>query len=293
MVDSNGFGPVAYVDAPPASVPRISLLSAARVLQGPDAGDRWENGFAFLPENCTGVGVADPCESDTRETHAAPDIVKYQPFEVFAGDKCTTLQWATHDFQARAQRLLLAAQSKAIEAEFWTGTLAASESWPNRYLTDGSAVSMTTGANDPEDALACLEQGLADCNNGQRGMIHATKTVVTAWDSLHLLRREGNAILTVNDTIVVAGSGYDGSSHAGAATSGHVWAYATSGMVDVRLGAIYLTPDPADADSFAQATDRSVNLVNWRASRGAAVTWDGCCLLAAEVNVDLCPPGGS
>jgi len=298
VTDTNGFGPQTFVDAPPASVPRVGLVASGRVLQGADAnspdGGRWENGFKFLPENCTGYGVVDPCDS-SRDTHDPPDMVAFQPYEVWAGDKCSPFQFRTHDFQARAQRLLLSGQSKAIEGEFWTGTQAIASNWTNnRYLTDGTAVTVTGGANDPEDALACLEQALADCGNGARGMIHCTKTTLVHWSALHLIIHQGDLITTDNGTIVVAGSGYDGSGPTGtAASSGSVWAYATSGIVEVRLGQIYLTPDPADPDAMAQATDRSLNLVNWRASRPAAATWDGCCLFAAEINAGICPPGGS
>jgi hypothetical protein len=286
-------GPKAVVGAPPASIPRISWVAAARDATEPD--ERWENGFQFLPENCTGLGVTDSCASDERDVHLGPDIVDFQAYEVFAGDKCSPFQFQTRDYQARAQRLLLAGESKQIEKEFWTGALAKAKGWTsNRYLASSSASVVSTGALKAENALACLEQGLADCSEGQRGMIHAPKTIVTHWDALRLVRREGNLILTINDTIVVPGSGYDGSSPTGhAAANQSVWAYATSGIVDVRRGPIRLIPDPADPQAMAQATDRATNLVEWRAYRAAAATWDGCCLLAVEVEVAICPPGGS
>jgi hypothetical protein len=256
--------------------------------------DRWENGFAFLPENCTGAGIDDPCDSDGKTIGENPDIVEVQPFYVWAGSKCTPFQWQTFDYQARARRLLGASLSKQIEKEFWTGTFARAKGWSNPYLANALASDVVVTSGTPIEALACLEQGLAECGTGQRGMIHATRQVVSTWSEQNLLRREGNLILTIHDTIVVPGAGYDGSDPYNAAPKNQsIWAYATSGEVDIRLSDVRLIPDPNDPQAVMQATDRSVNTIEWRAERVASAVWDGCCLLAAEVALDLCIIGGS
>ena len=156
-------------------------------------------------------------------------------------------------------------------------------------LASPTADVVTPGATaTPQVALRCLEAALADCACGARGMIHAPRQLVSAWSQDGLVRHEGGTILTINDTIVVSGAGYDGSSPDGEpATSGSVWAYAT-GIVTVRLSPVVVTPS-----TIEQALDRSVNTIEYRAERMAAAYWDSCCLFAAETDLELCLIGGS
>ncbi len=86
---------------------------------------------------------------------------------------------------------------------------------------------------------------------------------------------------------MIADAGYDGSSPYGAAAEdGSQWAYAT-GIPVVRLGPVAVYPD-----SLAEAINRSTNTVEYRAERLAAVGWDGCCHLAAELNLGWADIGG-
>lgn len=299
-----GAGPRQVVVPPPAAPPRVGLVASSRVVDRDplDPEDRWRNGFEFSPESCAQAGVFDPCDSNPDLEIDTPSAnVEFEPFAVWAGDKCSTFGFLKRDWQGRVRRILEACQSKQIEAEFWSGAQArASEGdWPNRYLAHPDSDVLSSGPENLTPALAMLEQGLADCGCGERGMIHAPRQVVSLWDSLNLLRREGNLILTINDTIVVPGAGYDGSGPGQGggddptptpAGPDSTWVYAT-GLVDVRLDAVTFIPENL-AETLAQATDRSDNTVEVRASRLAAATWDGCCHLAVETNVDLISLGG-
>lgn len=275
----------AAVIAPVNTPALVSLVRSARRVQEDDS--RWENGFAFDPEGCGGGGgIVDPCGDTEKVIGDNPDVVNVTPFVVWEGDKCSSFGFSQRDYEARARRLLEACQSKYIAAELWTGDVATANGWANPYLTDPDSDVVALGAS-PVEALACLEQGLAECQCGQ-GMIHATPQVVTHWVNQNLVIREGGLLITQLGTIVAADGGYDGSGPQGVpAASGSVWAYGT-GMVEVRLGDVAVFPS-----SFAEALNRTTNTIEFRAERMAAATWDKCCLVAAEVDIDLCIVGGS
>lgn len=279
-------GPRASLNGPLAAPPRLGLVAQAAV---DTSAERWESGFSYNPEACgDAAGVADPCESNARNVDRAdanPDLVEVEPFAVWAADTCSALDRG-RDWQGRVRRQLEACRSKQIEAEFWAGTLATAEGWPNRFLRSEDSDVVTAGGTTPVAALACLEQGLADCKCGGRGMIHATPQLVTHWANTGLVRREGNQLLTYLDTIVVAGEGYTGDGPLASDTS-NVWAYAT-GLVQIRLGAIEVY-----GGLTADGVDRSDNTMTAYADQLAAVAWDGCCHLAAEVDLDRCGIGGS
>lgn len=288
-----GTSPRASVDGPSAAPPRLGLVAQAPTIIGND--QRWQGGYAYLPESCgAATGTADPCESAARTVQRAdanPDVVAVEPFVVWAADTCTALAAGGRDFEGRAKRLLNASQSKQVEAEFWSGAQSIESGFNNPRLAndeDSNVVNLTDAAVSPTEALGCLEQGLADCMAGGRGMIHATMATVTHWVALNLVRREGNQLLTYLDTIVVPGAGYDGSGplNNNPAVDDSAWAYATE-MVQVRLGDV-------DVSSRIDGFDNDMqNTITVFAQRLAAVDWSGCCHLAAEVIVPLCGISGS
>lgn len=249
-------------------------------------------GFAFDPESCGVSGTLDGDSCGSGATKSIPDgrdNVEAWPFGVWSGDKCAPFQ-LTRDWRDRAIRQLDASISYQVARELWTGDEAQAMGAPNRYLASIDGDVLTERPTSPTDALAVLEQGLGDCAHGARGVIHATRHTATYWEALNLLRREGNMLLTALDTIVIADAGYDGSGQYGEdATDGSQWAYAT-GMPIVRVGPVFTIPDEGD---MAAATNRATNLVEWRAERKAAVSWDGCCHLAAELDLGWLDLGGA
>lgn len=287
---------------------RLSLINSAPVLDEVAGGtDRWQEEFNFVPEACGDAHVSDPCQSVERVPDARPAPVDVKPFVVWAADRCSTFGFLSNadmatagdgasdeeraqaGYEARAQRFLERCQSKAISGELWEGTQAQDSGWPNQFLASSDADTLTEGPEPVIDVLACLEQALAQCGCGARGMIHATRQLVTHWAALgpSILRREGGLLLTVHDTIVVSDAGYTGTGPNGEPASDSIWAYAT-GMVNVRLSAIELLPA-----RFADAVDRSLNIVDFYAQREASVFWDGCCHFAAEANLAACAFGGT
>lgn len=282
------------VNAPAVSPSARGLLQTVRPVTGDDM--HWQGGFTFAPNGCLTATLADPqCDHNAFDIDGddLPTVVEYTPHVVTVAAKCGALTGTARDeLGARVRSALEAAQGPPIERELWRGDRAISDSLPNFYLAGGSPafVNLTPGADDAIPgfyALSALQAALAECNNGARGMIHASRQVVTMWQRFNVVRLEGTVMLDAYDNWIVAGAGYDGSDPDGDvdATGNTSWAYAT-GLVDVRLGEVVTIPG---LGAIADALDRGNNLMQWQANRIVGATWDGCCHAGARVNVcDTC-----
>lgn len=253
---------------------------------------RWIDGYQIYPDDCDGGHIIDPCQlgsnADVADTGQASVIGPIQPFIIEASDKCSTFG-APHDFRlARAQRKLLAVQSKVLEAEFWNGTKAQSQSWTNnQYLRKSGVTVLGTapvgGAFGWIDGLAALEQAISDGSAWERGVIHASPQLVTHWIAAYLVfPRPSDGLLTTGlGTIVVAGSGYDGTGPQSAINPNRLeWAYATP-VPQIRLGEV--TFSQTDEDTVA--VDRLTNDRTIRASRFASIVMSSCFRAAALITM--------
>lgn len=230
-----------------------------------------------LPASNTTGGTGDYLNAAT---------VAFTPYGIRAEDRCSTLGFEARDYIGRATRQLEAVTGKQVEKEFWAGAQTQASATGNQYLTDGTAVDVTATpgtAMTRQAGFEALEEALAGCGYGPRGMIHCQPQVLPSPNQF-ALRREGNMLLSNLDTVVVPGVGYPGTSPAGATpTAGTTWIYATP-LVDVRLSAPILVPDPAaDGDWRFQALDRERDDIVIRAMRFAAATHDGPCKFAALI----------
>jgi hypothetical protein len=116
-------------------------------------------------------------------------------------------------------------------------------------------------------------------------MIHASAELVSLWAIYGGLQVDGNRLVTLTrGTIVVSGSGYDGTGPSGdpnaTPAANHTWAFA-SGLVHLRMSDIEVTPE-----TMGEALDRTNNTVTYRAMRYAAPIFDPCSGPSA-VYVDL------
>jgi hypothetical protein len=254
---------------------------------------RWISGFAYRPEVCNGGDIIDPNGTTEGTPPALESQINVHPYVVEGVDQRSTFGTPGDDGFAEARgfarRQLLACEGKQIEAELWKGTLSTAAGFGNRYLADSHVV-LVEGDRllGFITALACLEQAIADGTCAQQGMIHCTPKTATMWISAHLCRRIGNLLLTELGTIIVAGSGYDGSSpatgdahldpnHAGKVPSTDSgWAYATT-IVDVRRS------DFISEQPILERLEKTNNTLTTYERRFAAATW-GC--LQAGVHVD-------
>lgn len=281
-------GPQDAVPAPPLAAPAQGLLVAADVIDHTEGDARGMNGVAWSPEHCGDLEVwAASCGSNAAKLAGRnrPANLAAEPFAVIARDECSTFGFRAADYEARARRALDAKQGKAIEAEFWSGTLIPA----NPNLSDATATVVGTGLG-LRLALATLSQALA-VGNGGIGMIHARPLVVLQWFALGLLRLDQGKLRTAMGNLVVAGYGYAGTGPAGQApANGTEWAYATDTVI-VERWPVIVSPEAedgmSDAERIAQATDRTTNLVSFRAERMAVPKWSACVHAAVEVNVTI------
>jgi hypothetical protein len=255
-------------------------------------GSRWESGFVFQPENCIEAEAWNPCgppPNPKKVYDGNQDPVEYAPFILEVPYTCAAYGFRAVDYEEKALRQIDAAKGKALEYEFWTGSINPSNvnlvhGTPNddsHVLNPGGAAAPVPVS--PGMALVLLSQALANCGTGARGMIHATAGLVERWSQLRYVTDVDGVLQTGGRCdIVVSGSGYPGTGPNGQPPPGpnEVWAYAT-GMVVVRLGPTLLLPE-----TFSEAFDRRTNTVTYRGEISASAVHDGCCSFA--VLVDVC-----
>lgn len=275
------------VEPAPASPPRYGLVASVNDTDEADA--HWQGGITWTPEECADAndgGTFAACNAPSFTFDGIAEAVEYVPIGIYTGVQCSQLGRGAINVEDRAKRKLAAIESRLIEKELWTGTQAKAltPDLPNPYLASSAATSLNAGSSMPPiEAMAKLEQALADCSSG-RSMIHATPETVVYWVAAGVVRREGNLLLTALDTIVVPGQGYPGTSPAAASpAAGTDWAYGT-GIVQLRRGPVevnYAEMDfVGDGPGDALQADNLRQAVAWRV---IAATFDPCCHVAALV----------
>jgi len=280
--------------------PRLGLLSSIQVIDEPDGDLR--TGIKFVPEPCGGEGGAFDITCGTTvdvsgDKSTVQAYEQFPAFGVFEPESCSTFGFSGLDTTQRAERAMLLDESKQVEKELWTGTIAQARDggaansnarWLARNVagpqsggTFPQAVTqLQAGAAQPiVAALAELELAIAAGRSGGRCMIHCTRYTATFWQREQLLYRSGNLLLThVSDTIVVPGEGYPGTSPAGAAVPNNhstAWAYAT-GLIRARRTPVE-TYDPHSPELTTSNRRTSI------ATRTYALEIDPCVYVAVQI----------
>lgn len=266
----------------------------------------WQQGVTWI-ERCGGAGTAyDECIAVTgtggtpaAQASLADNVDQLSrgatAFTVFAEFDCSPVG---QDYvQDKAAEALSKMEAYQITRAFWTGTAGKAGTtdqttvWPhlaaNTTLDDPlgirlqtAASPLVTGGEDPAVALGQLESGLASCYGGQ-GVIHIPLLALPSFKANNLIKREteDEPWRTAAGNLVVPGSGYTGSSPAGAApAAGTSWIYATGAVFGFRSD-VYVRQFP---DTF----DRAENTVRMMASRTYLFGYE-CCHLAALVNLGV------
>lgn len=303
--DKAATAPGADVDAAGLGVPpeQLGMLPAElRAELTARKGDDWVRGITWAPENRREAIVRDPCDETTVIPRGDNLPVRMAiPYVIYAEDACSAFGWEERDFQGRAKRLVENAKFKAVEAEFWSGTLAQAAGWPNDFLTNVETVTDLTPAGGPPSVLRglqILQDALAECGFGGKGMIHvqrqtATNLLTVEPSDPHFLTTD-NVMHDLFGNIIVPGVGYPGTGPEGKApAAGSAWMYATD-LVAVREEA-----EPTIfPDSFAQAMNwgqqtaeeaeeetTEANTIRFGAQKFAIAYWDGACHLAVRVKL--------
>src|SRR5260221_663837 len=135
---------MAVVRSPMVAPPDVGLIASlsGEYLDPPDeileggVTSRWETGFRYNPEQMAAASTGsafDPCLRPTRTIGANIANVSAMPFVCWMGDACSPFGFEARDFVARARRALLAAGSKQIAHEMWTGAVAGASGGANAY----------------------------------------------------------------------------------------------------------------------------------------------------------------
>lgn len=286
------------------------LWEAAQKPSTADVGPHWQQGVTW-EERCGGGGtVYDEClaVTGTGGTPAAQasftsNVTQVNrgatPFTVFAEFDCSPVGqgFTAADLTDRAAEALLKVEAHQITTAFWTGTAGKSGTtaqttvWPhlaaNTTLDDSfgirlqtAASPLVTGGEDPAVALGQIEANLAACYGGA-GVIHIPTFAFPTFKARKLVHRENptDPWTTAAGNTVVPGSGYTGSSPAGAApAAGTSWIYAT--------GALFGYRGEVDARPFPSTFDRAENTVRYLASRTYLFGFE-CCHYAALVTLGV------
>ena len=272
------------------------LLSVARVKThtASDYDERWVRGFAYEFDSYSTIRLLSVNDETVTggelfDADGEPNYLDYQPFFIESEVFQSTFGLPGEDRFAIAIKQLEAATQKALEAELWDGPTAQAEGNTNNYLSKASSVTIpAVGAYSASDALFHLEQALAASPYGGNGVIHMTRDVASIlgskikFDSYDAPSPMGK-MRTRLGTEVVIGSGYSGNGPVGnandEASATNRWMYAT-GPVEVHLS----KPEVVN-DTLAQGINASINDMNIKAVRAAAVYFDPSSHYAVRVAV--------
>jgi hypothetical protein len=207
-----------------------------------------------------GCGVAQAFPIDCPPTVAPASLVSEDglpwvsqfPFGVVAGVRCKPVGTTVAEMQTAARAILRLSEQHAVEKALWRGGV-----WPDAVTAEAGFLAqdptiLSATPVSPKAAVGLLEDGLVQLSGGV-GVIHAPRLALGVIASDWPLRQSGGRLLTLLDTPVALGGGYDGSGPDGTRVAGQAWLYAT-GPVQITRGPVQDLPSDARL-----AVDRSTN----------------------------------
>lgn len=255
------------LQAPLPTPRKYTLLDVAQLVDPVNdrwLGGAWINGFPPGP-----AATHDPFSTGTDRIKVEAGVIPNPmagTFTVYLVGSCTA-QSVGPDPTYWTDRLRLAFE--AVEAQAVERVLATGDGHATlgAFLIDANMEELGSGAESPTEALALLEQAIAEANAGQ-GVIHATPATATYWASKYLVEPDRNLLRTIAcGTPVVVGAGYIGAIPTGTVGAKQEWAFA-SGPIAVTRSEIEIMPT-----DYAQAIDRTMNDVTFLAERHYLINW--------------------
>lgn len=278
--------PVAAPEIQPSPYGLFSLDAE----MNPPGNEQWLSGLAVETRACgMKLHVKDICDNSLDSEVFTPStneetVCAYPAMPVSVQvdmPERSTFGMLAQNYELWTEEALLVGSQKGLEHELWTGGLAAAAGYDNRFLASGAAVTdITPTPGTPVKiryGLALLEGALGDCGLGAPGVIHMRREVASPLG----LKADDGQLKTNLGNLVVAGAGYPGTGPDGTAPATGTWIYAT-GPVFWWLGDATIYPD-----NISQAVLISRNSVQWLGERPAAVAFDGCCIFAVHVDLQL------
>lgn len=266
-------GPLTRISAPLPPPRDFTLLDAATTI--PVDGDRWRAGAGLEGWPVGPVYVHDGCTTGTmRIKEGGGEIASAEavPFTAYLPASCTARSVGPQitEFRARLRQIFEAIEATAAEKVLVGGEgLTQSNGDPIAYLGDANMDTLGSGAVPPTEGLALLEQYIATVG---AGMIHVPPATATYWAAAGAIQAKGRQMVTKLGTPVAIGAGYIGAQPDGEAApgDGEDWAFASGPVAYYRE-----TAARTEAQSYAQALDRSSNTVSLIAERDYLLLWVG------------------
>ena len=260
----------------PLPVERVhTLLTVPGVVVAKEA--HWESGVSFFGYPSDVPTFWQDALAGTFRVKADgtdPPLGEFDSFVLYLPVSCTASGMSPDEFADRAGRVLQVTQSYGVERALAAGVSGLS----NPYLSDvnmatpagSTAVSARVGISYLEEAIGATARG---------GIIHVTPAVLDAVQPVRVTDDPTVPLYTGAGTPIAVGTGYQGITPAGesAPATEEDWIYA-SGPIEVRIDDVVSLPD------IAEALDRVMNDVTYRAEKVAVVSWDTA--LQAGVLVD-------
>lgn len=276
-------GPFFRLDGPLPIPRRYTLLNEAEDVSADEhaLAGVWLQSYPMdLPS------VSDPCASGTfaaKDDGGPATIPKFAPFTAYLPGTCAALSIGPDPetwFLPRLRAAFKVVESQAVERVLATGAgLQVADGAGGQtdvpHLTDSNLDELNGGAAvSPLEGLARLEDAIG--LTGRGGVIHATPSIVTLWNSGNRLAPDGagNLRATATGTLVIVGTGYIGAHPVGSSPSAtEQWAFATFMPRYVAGPDINVAPIMIPGE-YRQALDTSTNVVTYRAERDYVVTFD-------------------
>ncbi|WP_225847030.1 cupin [Streptomyces sp. HPF1205] len=221
-------------------------------------------GVEWLALGCCPVNVwHDPCLDDeespgdespgepARKEFCRPRAEHAEPITVYAGAECSALGSTYAEARAHAQASLLLGEQGAVEAGFWTNTLAMA----------AADLTPREGPVHIAEGVARLEAFLAETYGGQ-GVLHVPTggaALLSCYNLVHQDQATGT-LRTLAGNGVVVGAGYSAMNTGPGnlpAPPGTTWLYATGPLV-IRRGPAETLPDQPGPSVNTGINDRRV-----------------------------------
>lgn len=266
-------------------------------VQKPSAPAHWQQGVTWIERCPDGSTTYDECISVTGtgappEPSAKTDNVEQifrgaTPITIFAEFDCSPV--GLMDAESVASDALARVEALQLEAAFATGlsggqTVVFPHLAADAQVLDAQGIVLQTAASvcvtgvDVVHGLGELERCLADCYAGQ-GVIHIPRNALPTFFAWNLAIERNGQLFTPAGNLIVVGTGYPGTSPAGAApAAGTTWIYATGAMFGYR-GDVFMT-------RVRESLDRAENTLRMIAERTYVLGWE-CCHIAALIDLGV------
>lgn len=216
------------IAAPGPGLARHGLFSAATVLDDLDA-PGIASGFQVPAEDCGLVRAYDAnCATHpVKVFDEGQTYMEATPYWVYATRQCGSVGRTAAEMDASVRRRLAANEQRAVEDQFWGGTVVASD--PNLIGTAGVVTVLPTAPGSGA-AIASLEQAFYDVfgGYGYAGTIHVNMSAYANLAYGQLIERRNAQLVTPMGSVWSFGAGYGLNGPAGADPDpGNVWAFMT------------------------------------------------------------------